>query len=636
MSLPEIVFRAKQYLFKLTDKRNVNAVCEVVLKNYPTKLLHTLSTATNYPKVYKIFDRQINIDEPIEWHLDINNNRYFPLIYAKDIDIRTEKYGSAKYVWEVNRLQFLPNMCLEYQISKKEEILSKFIAINKSWIDNNPYLLGVNWYSSIEVSLRLINWFVCWNILSISEKIEQDTVLKNFVEKQWIPCIYQHCLYVVQNPSYYSSANNHLIAEYAGLFIATSFWQFEESPKWNAFAKKGLEQEIQRQHNEGINREQAAEYIQFITDFFLITQVVADKTNNSFSAAYRQTFEAICQYIADFLDCRDNYPKYGDEDDGIVFSLFSEDHFNNFRSILTSAIVLFNQPKFKHTTSYWDTKNQLLFGQTGKQQFEAIPINSTPQQSSFYPAQGHFILRKQYTNQEVFVHFNAAPLGYLSIAAHGHADALSFTIHLDGHPFLIDPGTFTYHTLPKWRDYFVSTRAHNTLNIDASNQALHAGGLLWANHYKCNVLAYYTNNNSDFVRATHNGYQHIGCQHERTLIFDKTEEIIYINDIVTNHTKQNHVIEVCFHFHPFITITQQSTNEYQLTHQLTFKRIILKIDSLLTCQIHTAEQEPIMGWYSESFKKKMPTTCITATIESDKTIELRTEILLSTLDSSSS
>ncbi len=41
---------------------------------------------------------------------------------------------------------------------------------------------------------------------------------------------------------------------------------------------------------------------------------------------------------------------------------------------------------------------------------------------------------------------DAAPLGFLSIAAHGHADALSFILHVDGSPILVDPGTFMYHT----------------------------------------------------------------------------------------------------------------------------------------------------------------------------------------------
>ena len=41
---------------------------------------------------------------------------------------------------------------------------------------------------------------------------------------------------------------------------------------------------------------------------------------------------------------------------------------------------------------------------------------------------------------------DAGPLGYQTIAAHGHADALSFTLSVGGMEFLVDPGTYAYHT----------------------------------------------------------------------------------------------------------------------------------------------------------------------------------------------
>ena len=42
-------------------------------------------------------------------------------------------------------------------------------------------------------------------------------------------------------------------------------------------------------------------------------------------------------------------------------------------------------------------------------------------------------------------------LGYLSIAAHGHADALAVTLNKDGEEIISDPGTGSYHGHPDWR-----------------------------------------------------------------------------------------------------------------------------------------------------------------------------------------
>ena len=86
------------------------------------------------------------------------------------------------------------------------------------------------------------------------------------------------------------------------------------------------------------------------------------------------------------------------------------------------------------------------------------------------------------------MHFDAAPLGYLSIAAHGHADALSFILHVDGQPVFIDSGTYTYHTEPEWRQYFIGTLAHNTIRINQKDQAVNGGPTLWTKHYKTSII----------------------------------------------------------------------------------------------------------------------------------------------------
>ncbi|MEI9958285.1 MAG: heparinase II/III family protein [Ferruginibacter sp.] len=141
-------------------------------------------------------------------------------------------------------------------------------------------------------------------------------------------------------------------------------------------------------------------------------------------------------------------PKYGDEDDGKCFIVDTDDTFNNFKSILSSGAIIFNDLLFKSKSNGFDIKNQLLFGEKGKAIFDAIPMEKIALSSKFYKDEGHFICRKQLVGQEVYCHFDAAQLGFLSIAAHGHADALSFFLHIDGQPVFVDPGTYTYHTAP--------------------------------------------------------------------------------------------------------------------------------------------------------------------------------------------
>ena len=75
------------------------------------------------------------------------------------------------------------------------------------------------------------------------------------------------------------------------------------------------------------------------------------------------------------------------------------------------------------------------------------------------PGRPHFadagmtILRRarRPTGGEIWCRCDGGPHGFLSIAAHAHADALSVEVRHDGVDVLADPGTYCYHGEPAWR-----------------------------------------------------------------------------------------------------------------------------------------------------------------------------------------
>ena len=577
-----------------------------------------------YSLSIKIFGKDFNYETPeIDWHKDIFSGNSFPVSFSKDINIRSIADLSAKNVWEVNRLQFLPHLALNYRKTGEKKYLNLFVEIITSWDDNNPYLKGVNWFSNIEVNIRLINWFLSWQILEADKLAESDTLFDEFIKSRWLPLIYQHCKYSYQNPSKFSSSNNHLISEYSGLYIASSIWKFDESDSWMEYARKGLEAEIQRQHSSGINREEAAEYIQFITDFFLLPLVIGEKTGKPFSKYYYKTLLQIFQYIYVFLDSKGNFPKYGDEDDGKCFIFDLNDDFNNFKSLLTSAAILFKEEKFKAKSNSFDLKNQILFGNEGRITFDSLPIKTFSVESCFYKDEGHFIFRFNENEKETYLHFDAAPLGFLSIAAHGHADALSFLMHINGQPVFIDSGTYTYHTEPEWRKYFIGTLAHNTVRINHHDQALNGGPTLWLDHYQPEILDIVQDRKIESVKASHNGYKKEGVQHIREIIFDRDNlEFIIIDTIVMNKKGIVHV-EIPFHLHPQIKPIEEIPNKFILNINTT-DHIEFTVDKGLKHELLNGLKSPqIIGWYSESFLKKTNTNVIYCSSSISKTTSFK-------------
>lgn len=632
MSFAELFFRTRQMIRSRYEKH----FCVGKLpKNIGVSLntnrfYYSQESNKKYPDTFNVFGKIINYNTgEIDWHQDVFSGNRFPLSFSKSINIRRNPGLSAKNVWEVNRLQFLLFIAMDYANTGNQKYLERFMKIMISWIDSNPYLQGVNWYSNIEVNIRLIVWYFCWHLFDSEKLMAKNSDFAGFVRSKWVPAIYMHCIYSYHNPSRYSSSNNHLISEYAGLFIATSLWKFDKSVKWNKYAKSGLEREIMRQHSgNGVNKEEAAEYIQFITDFFLIALAVANNTDNHFSEKYRGQLGKILKYIHDILDVAGNFPNYGDEDDGKCILLDPEDNFNNFRSLLTSGALIYNDPVFKSKSNGIDKKNMLLFGDEGIRRFDEIEDIAPERRSAFYPDEGHFIFRKSDgQNDEVYMHFDAAPLGYLSIAAHGHADALSFILHLDGFPFFVDSGTYTYHTDPEWRNYFIGTLAHNTIRINKQNQATIAGPTLWQNHYKTKILRAETGDESDTVCARHNGYRSIGITHTREITFNRKEMQFIIRDELKTRKNNKYLIEVPFHIHPLRELSQAGPNVFIINNPEGHRRVSLILDNKLSVNLVYGQMTPeIIGWYSASFMQKEKTNTILGFLEAHGDITLITKI----------
>ena len=129
---------------------------------------------------------------------------------------------------------------------------------------------------------------------------------------------------------------------------------------------------------------------------------------------------------------------------------------------------------------------------------------------------------------------DAGPLGYLSIAAHGHADALSLVLNIGDREILIDPGTYSYHTDPAWRRYFRSTLAHNTVGIDGEDQSVQAGNFMWTHHAHARCIEFETGSERQRFIGEHYGYQRLEdpVVHRREIVFDSRRQLFEVTDMI--------------------------------------------------------------------------------------------------------
>ena len=562
---------------------------------------------------YPIFDSSIDIFKEIDWHLDISTGKRFPSLFANDIDVFSGRLGNAKYVWEVSRMKFLLHLAIAYETSKDLKYLVLFCHYIATWRESNPYMIGVNWFSNTEVNMRLICWFFCWQVLDIDDLRKRDSAIDEFICDAWLLLVFEHAEYSYLHPSLYSSANCQLVVEYVGLFLATLEWKIPHRSSRQKYAQSGLEREILRQVTaEGVNREESAEYVQFVADLFLIAAVEGKRAGVEFSKTYNDRLYAMARYINAFLDCQYNNPMYGDIDDEFVLRPDVGGAFNNFKSLLVSFATYFGDSEFKREGLAWDEKNSVLFGDEGKKKYESLACAPVLDGNKFFTQSGHFIFRKVVPAddtasagkvRETYMHFDAAPLGYLNVAAHGHADALSFVLYVDGHQFLVDPGSFADQSHEDLRRYLVGTLAHNTVCVNGKCQAEHVGPMMWLNHYRVKVSS--SDESAGEVTASHDGYASEGVIHTRQIKYDRDKDEFTITDSLQCMHPVS--LEVPFHLHP-----DASVNLHGSVADITVpgcRRVTMELDPKLSYAVRED------GWYSEHFGVKVPAKFLYAKIE---------------------
>jgi hypothetical protein len=165
---------------------------------------------------------------------------------------------------------------------------------------------------------------------------------------------------------------------------------------------------------------------------------------------------------------------------------------------------------------------------------------TSPQGLKTFAEGGLSVWHGQLGNRAVDLVFDHGPLGYLSIAAHGHADALSLLLSLDGRPVLVDPGTFLYGSGGAWRDWFRGTPAHNTLNLAGQNQSRIAGPFNWTHKARSRLLEAIPE--PDWrLTARHDGYRRrFGVLHERSVA--REGEAIAVTDRLRGGTREAEIV----------------------------------------------------------------------------------------------
>ena len=564
-------------------------------------------------------------DGTSKWNTDPLTGTAAPLDFGKAIDYRDERVvGNIKYLWEPNRHLELVTLAQAWALTNEVRFLQGLARRLESWLLQCPYPQGANWASSLELGIRLINWSLVWRLIGGARSAMFEGAEGKDLRRRWLDSVYQHTHFIHHYYSRHSSANNHLIGEAAGVFVAACTWPcWPEMAKWGGNARRILIEQAEVQtHADGVNREQAVAYQQFVLDFLILAALAGRTAKQEFPRGYWQTVERMLEFLAGIMDVAGNVPMIGDADDGFVVRLSQEPGFCPFRSLLSTGAILFDRADFAASGVVMDDKTRFLVGAAGWPDLRAR-TPSDPTRKRRFPDGGYCVLGQDLvTDREIRLVADAGPLGFLSIAAHGHADALSFVLSVAGHEILVDPGTYSYHTEPRWREYFRGTGAHNTVRVDGQDQSVQGGNFMWLRQARACLEAFeYDHRSSRFV-AEHDGYTRLSdpVRHRRELRHHGT--MIEVMDRLA--CDGYHVVERCWHFSEQCRVSLQGSTVVAENGPVRVTLRSLETD----CEIRhlRGSDDPPGGWVSRRFDVKVPADSLYCISRIQGTTELVTQI----------
>lgn len=459
---------------------------------------------------------------PAAWLRDPVTGRDWPLAYWADLDFRADQgLGDPRWVWEVNRCHELVTLGRAFVLTGRTAYARAVWDSIASWIDANPPHFGINWASPLELALRLMSWGLALDLTGgEGGDAERAGRLSASVRLQ--------ARHISDNLSVYaSSRNNHLIGEAAGLVVAGSkFGWVRGAGGWVRKGRRVLVEEAAAQvTGEGVPREQAFHYGVFVLE--LLLAAAAADTGPELATVLSGRVRFMGRFLSAVSGSGGAIPAVGDGDGGRGYELSDAPGRQAARAAACAAVASDDPAPRGFRAQDLEPAAWFLGPRAALRWLKSRGSAREDTESAAFPEGGYFVLRT--TGQHGLV--DCGPLGYRSIAAHGHADCLSIALCHGDEWILADPGTFCYHRDRAWRDHFRSTAAHSTVTVDGRSQSQMLGPFMWGRRARARAESWASHPAFDFFQGSHDGYASAGVTHRRRVVLVKRGYWIVVDDL---------------------------------------------------------------------------------------------------------
>ena len=515
----------------------------LVEQQFPEWKLHAIAEAQRLceHRVELLGYGEVSLGREIDWHRDPVTGRNWPLRFCADYDlVHDTATGDPKTIHEFNRHQHLSRLGKAFFLTADESYAEEALRQLLSWIDQNPPETGIHWHSSLEISLRAISWMWTLFFLLPARCLDEHSL------QRVVSSLLMQLDHVARYLSEFTSPNTHLLGEAVALYMAgVLFEEWEPSSQWRDAACRVLEQEVERQFTtDGVHAELSSYYHCYALDFYLQALTLSIDRRPWPARVWRRV-EEMLDVLMHLTRAGGSIPRLGDDDGGRALALH-QTHYGSFQDALCSGAVLFGRPQLKHAAGGFCEETLWLLGEKAWWIFSGMNSCEPAMRAVSWPASGYTIQRSDWGERAHQLLFDHGGMG-MARGGHAHADALSIVCSVAGEEMLVDPGTGIYNTLPEWRNYFRSSRAHNTAVIDGREHSDPGDTFSWKLGSQARLTRQISHPGLEYVEGKHEGYCRLPQRivHRRGILFCRPDCWIVVDRFAGEGT---HHFELLYHF----------------------------------------------------------------------------------------
>jgi len=495
---------------------------------------------------------------------------------------------NQSHLWRfhLHYFDYLTDLLIWSKSSQTAKAHAAYKSLVVSWIDGNPPFKGDGWHS-YTISVRLVNWLNAAIYFESSEIANDESF-----SRQLLSSIYEQARALSADLEF-DVRGNHLIKNLRALLFIAPLFEGGEFEKWIQKSLGFLEKEVAEQIlADGGHFERSPGYHLAVLKDILEIALWMQRNLTAPPDWLDEALRRMLEYLATILGPDDQVPLLKDTAWGSAVEP---------ADLLAAGAIYFGDAAFKISEDF-GLYPFLLFGRSGWNRFKNWPVSQSTRIFNVHEDSGHYVIKDKPKGDYLILDAGKPCPDYLP--AHAHADMFSYEFAANGQRVVVDSGVYEY-SAGSWRDYFRSTRAHNTLAVEGADQSEVWDSFRVARRARPGRVTWQSDDgNYALVQGSHDGYCRLSVPvvHRRTFVWQKQCFLLIVDEVLGQG--------------------KTSASSYlHINPELTFKPIAETVWKIEECRIpiwltafeqssHSiskGQKEPFcQGWYSEAFGQIEP------------------------------